>query len=92
MVVSVVKGIKKSKKRNAWQAKSIYKVKKYFSKSKRFQFVLGIVIGIMFISANLAYFFILKEKSTWFINNVINQFLTSLLFDTQVYFNVKKEQ
>ena len=61
-------------------------------KIKSFQCALGIMIGIMFISANLAYFFILKEKSTWFINNVINQLLISLLFDTQVYFNVKKEQ
>ena len=52
----------------------------------------GIVISIMFISTKLPCFFILKEKSTWFINNLINQFLTSLLFDAQVYFNVKKGQ
>ena len=37
LVVSVVKGIKKSKKKNKLQAKSIYKVKKCFNKSKMFQ-------------------------------------------------------
>ena len=39
LVVSVVTGIKKSqkKKKNKLQAKSIYKVKKCFNKSKMFQ-------------------------------------------------------
>ena len=49
----------------------------------------GIVILIMFISTKLAYFFILKE---YLVHQQRYQFLASLLFDTKVNFNVKKEQ
>ena len=56
-----------------WPAKYVYMEKKSFNDCKIFQLIraindsscaFGIVISIMFRSAKLAYFFILKEKDT----------------------------
>ena len=89
-----MKGNKKSKKKNTWQAKSVYKEKnKCFNKSKFFQLIrvtngsscaFGIVISIMSISAKLAYFFILYEKVPG-LSTTFYEILTSLIFDTKYF-------